>query len=186
MNCDTCVNDIEQDKKLIDYMIIEPVHFTSKYFITKYYKILNLNQLLDWMHQHINILYETKKRVFEHGMIVYGDQLHIIDYRFSTFINSLFIDTNNIMYIYDKIKQYILVKDKQISLTNIEHKQKHTNIEQIIYYIKEIILGNDNINKFTTKFIKYYNTLLNTPNLIDKMLDIFVEYTLKKIKLTSQ
>lgn len=186
MNCTTCTNDIELNKNLVDYMIIKPVHFTSGYFITNYYKILNLNELLEWMHRNIKSTYQTKKRVFEHGMIVYGTQLHIIDYRFSTFINSMFINDTNLLHIYDNIKQFIIVKNNIIDITNEEHKQNHTNIEQVLFYIKEKILGVENINTFTTKFIKYYNTMLNQPDIINTMLNIFIEYTIKKIKITPQ
>ena len=184
MNCDTCINDIETDKKLIDYMIIKPIHFSSKYFITKYYNILNLNDLLEWIQNNTDLPYQTKKRVFEHGMIIYGSKLNIFDNRLLIFIKSIF--NNNIMQIYNNINKYIIVKNESISITNIKQQHIDTDIDNIVYYIKTIILSDKNINLFTIKFIKYYNSILNQPDLVQNILNKFIEYTKKKIKITSQ
>src|SRR5579872_2769864 len=79
------------DELLRENIIAPQFHFSSDYFVKIYYKINNLEDLLRWLDNHSNDPFRTRERVFNNGMVAYGDQITIIDHRMINFVNDIMI-----------------------------------------------------------------------------------------------
>jgi hypothetical protein len=163
--------------------------FNSDYFIKIYYNINSLEDMFDWLSQNKNNPYKTKERVFNQAMNVYGSSINIIDHRLIDFVNDIMIQ--NIKKIYNHVKKYIIIKNEEVFISsiknddsddsNINDNKKNKKIK--IAYIKEKLLGSDNVQKFMSWFTRSYLEQYN-----DKISDVLVEqmikYIIKKIKQT--
>ena len=117
---DKCVvptaRETQMDDILRDNVIAPQFHFSSDYFVKVYYKITNLEELMSWLDNHKTDPFKTKERVFNNSMVVYGEQLNIIDHRLIQFINDLMIE--NLPKLYRHLKYYIVVKDDKVIIIN--------------------------------------------------------------------
>lgn len=117
---DKCLFPTARETKMDDILrenvIVPQFHFSSDYFIKMYYRINNLEDLLDWLNTHTTDPYKTRERVFDNGMIVYGDQITILDHRMVYFVNDVMV--HYLPKIYRRLKEYIVVKNDKIELTN--------------------------------------------------------------------
>jgi hypothetical protein len=194
-NVDICMVPTEREMN-IDSMIKENVVlpqfvFSSEYFVKIYYKISNLDDLLNWLDTNRLDPYRTKERVFNNSMTVYGDQLNILDNRIIQYINDVMIE--NLPKLYRHLKYYIVIENGIIVLKNPEsdvfnnissNDPDNNNISLIRSYIKEKFLGSDNINQFMSKIIRYYKEDISNRNAIDNLVNHMIDYIIKRIKLT--
>lgn len=171
------------DNLLRDNIIAPQFYFSSEYFVKVYYKINNLEDLLKWLDLHKTDPYKTKERVFNNGMIVYGNDVSIVDHRMVQFVNDTMIFY--LPNLYQKIRNYIHVTDDQIKLGYEEsYDTNKEDIGLIRSYIKEKFLGSDGINQFMSKFIRYYKSDLTSKNLSIILVNTMADYIIKRIKLT--
>lgn len=187
-NIDVCyvptAKETHMDDLLRDNVIAPQFIFSSEYFVKIYYKINNLEDLLKWLDEHKQSPYKTKERVFNNSMVVYGQDLNIIDHRLVYFINDIMLE--HLPKIYRHIKQYLTVSDGIIKLINpdTETHKNTQDITEIRNYIKDKFLGNDNIHQFMSKFIRYYKEDLTNRYIADALIDHMIDYIIKRIKLT--
>lgn len=106
--------EITMDEFLRENVISPRFHFSSDYFVKVYYKINNLEELLKWLDTHTNDPYKTRERVFNNGMVAYGDQINIIDHRIVYFVNDIMI--NKLHKLYKELNPYITIKGDIITL----------------------------------------------------------------------
>lgn len=179
-------------------LIVPTFEFNSEYFIKVYYKINSLDDMLKWLDKNKNSPYKTKKRVFDNGMIVYGNDLKIVDHRLVYYVNEIM--NFNISKIYRHVKDYFKIVNDYIELVDVDNNTKsdnnikidnNTKIDNIQYkiklvrsYIKNNFFGSDNIQDFLSKFIRYYHAKLNERNISDVFVKYMIEYIIKRIKLT--
>lgn len=188
-------------------LIVPTFEFNSEYFVKVYYKINSLDDMLKWLDKNKNSPYKTKKRVFDNGMIVYGNDLKIIDHRLIYYVNEIM--NVNISKIYRHIKDYFKIVGDYVELVDVDNYHSDNDnklnkvdnkiddrvdnnkidntqykIKLVRSYIKNNFFGNDNIQDFLSKFIRYYHDKLNEKNISDIFVKYMIEYIIKRIKLT--
>lgn len=182
------------DDMLRSNVIVPEFSFSSNYFVKVYYKISNLEDLLNWLDHHKTDPFKTKERVFNNSMVVYGDQLNIIDHRIVQFVNDLMIEY--LPKLYRHLNKYISVKNNSVVLiepnfsSDIDENKLDNNkldkkhIALVRTYIKEKFLGSDNINQFMSKMIRYYKEDITDRYISHILVDHMIEYIIKRINLT--
>ena len=194
-NVDICMvpteREMKMDNMIKENLVLPQFIFSSEYFVKIYYKLSNLDDLLNWLDTNRSDPYRTKERVFNNSMIVYGDQLNILDNRIIQYINDVMIE--NLPKLYRHLKYYIVVENDIIQLkdpdnvndtNNINSNEPDNNISLIRSYIKEKFLGSDNINQFMSKIIRYYKEDISNHNAIDNLVNHMIDYIIKRIKMT--
>jgi len=196
--CNVPTNHNEYVDDLYINLVFPSFHFTSEYFLKAYYKIINLEELLIWFDTHLMDPFFSRKRIFEAGMIAYGDEIQMIDHRLVTIVNEII--ENSMFRVYLEIKQYLTAKDNVIMLTKespLKDQGKGMSvpdafndpniIDSFLFYrkfIREKFGGIDNIHQFLSKFIRYYKEELVNIDVINNILYRFIEYIVKRITLT--
>ena len=197
------------DERLQNELISPMFRFSNEYFVKFYYKIQNLENLLKWLDQNKEYPYKTKERVFNSGMVVYGNEVNIIDHRMINYINEVMI--YNLPLIYKKLRPYIKIESNKISLTkpdnvtininaninstdtididtNLKTYEYNTDDSYTIYnirkYIKDKFLGLDNIHQFMSKLIRYYKEKMTSSKIINTMITYMIEHCIKRILTT--
>jgi hypothetical protein len=211
---DKCIvptaRETRMDDILRDFVIVPQLYFSSDYFVKVYYKIYSLEEFLTWLDSHKTDPFKTKERVFNNCMVVYGDQLNIIDHRIVYFINELML--KNLPRLYRHLNKFFSIKDDTVTLIDLnkynaiihneENKEKdegdqqditddltfnekqHTKIALIREYIKEKFLGSDNVQQFMSKIIRYYKEDITDRHISDILVKHMIDYIIKRIKLT--
>lgn len=175
------------DDLLRDNVIAPQFHFSSDYFVKIYYKINNIEDLLRWIDSHKEDPYKTRERVFNNGMVVYGDQITIIDHRLVDFVNEIML--NNLPKLYRNLSSYIVIQGDIVMLINPNDDKKskvdnRSNVTIIRNYIKDKFLGINNIQQFMSKFIRYYKEEITNKYVSDILVNHMIDYIIKRIKLT--
>ena len=170
-------------------MVLPTIGISSEYFINIYYNIKNLEGLLNWLDNNTNLPYRTKERVFNNGMIEYGNDITIIDQRFVDHISYLL--HYNLHKIYIPIREYIKVNKNNIELLNpiyIDKKDRRIDdkntIQLIRQYIKDKFLNHEFIYKYVIKFVKYYKKNLTDKYITDILMTNMIDYIIKCINLS--
>lgn len=188
---DKCFMPSTRETKIDNFLksniLVPQMHFSSDFFIKIYYKINNIDDMFNWLDAHAHDPYKTRERVFNNGMIVYGDQIIIIDHRMVHFVNDILI--YYLSKIYKRLKKYIVMKDDTVILINNSDKQNidsndKNTISIIKSYIREKFLGSDNVYQLLSKFVRYYKNKLTDSDMSKVLVDYMIDYTLKRINLT--
>jgi hypothetical protein len=196
---DKCIaptaRETQMDEILSENIIVPQFRFSSDYFVKVYYNIFSLEDLLKWIDGHKNDPYKTKERVFNNGMVVYGDQLTIIDHRLVYFVNEIML--KYLPKIYRHLKDYIFVVNNKVELINFDPdkekenntsitntKETNDNISLVRAYIKSKFLGIDNIHQFMSKFVRYYKAEITDKMLSRLLTKYMIDYCIKRIKMT--
>lgn len=159
--------------------------FSSTNFLKLYYNINSLDDLLNWLDKNKQNPYKNKERVFNNGLVAYGSDITMIDHRLIHFINDIMLE--NLPKLYKNIKKYIYVNDNVITLSKDlinESKDDKEDIALIRKYIKDKFLGIDNVNKFMSKFIRYYKEDITNRYISELMVDHMIDYIIKRINMT--
>lgn len=180
-------NDIHNDELFRESVMAPQFIFSSEFFVKIYYKINTIDDLLKWLNDNKDDPYITKERVFNNGMVAYGNDLNIADLRLVNFINEVMIE--NLPKIYKQIKKYLIIEKDTVRLINPKEKyideiEKSEVIHVYRNYIKEKFLGTDNLHQFMTKILRYYKDELTNRYISNVLVDHFIDYTVKRIQLT--
>ena len=161
------------------------IDFDGKYFLTIYYNIFSFEDSLEWIYDNNYYPTETKKRIINVSLSVYGKGIEIVDHRFiDYFIN---IISSNIDKIYKNTERYIgkkgsdilLVKTDENDLSYDEYKLERIN------YLFNIFINQNEIYKFIIKYFKNRIDKWDEINDHLKMLENdLIDYIINKIKLT--
>lgn len=181
---------IDSWKELEYDMLFPKMDFTSEYFIKIFYEIMNFDDCLKFLDENKSSPFKTKERIFNNAVIVFHDDIDMVDHRFANIVHEIMIYYIDI--IYKKLNIYILVTDKEITLSmpsdknivddlNNKNDKKYKNK---IDYIKNKLLNIENVHQFMSKFIRYYKDKLEEHNLSLKLVDYMIEYIIKKIEMT--
>ena len=184
--------EIEINEIMRENMLAPQFPFSSEYFVKIYYKIYDLNDFLKWLDENKNIPYVTKERVFNNSIVVYGDDLNIVDHRLVYFINEMMI--KYLPKIYRSIKHYFTIENDRVKLTQRvaslthtnknEHKYNKEQISAIRNHIKNLFFGSDNIHKFMSKIIRYYKEDIINRHSSEILVRHMIDYIIKKIHVT--
>lgn len=181
--CD--IEDSKYEENIIS-TLIPSFDIFGNVFIKTYYNINSLEEFLKWFDDNNELLYETKKRVFNNGMYIYGKDIIILDHRFVSHIT--YILEYNIHKIYKSIRKYINIDNNNITLIkpkkNIDINDDKKTIKLIRIYIKKQFLNNKFIYKYLSKFLQHYKKNLTDINLTDTIINNMIEYIIKCINLS--
>jgi len=178
-------NGLYLDEKTIEMTVTPKIKFSSDFFIKIYYNINSLEELLSWLDSHDKDPYRTKERVFNTGMMVYSDNINIIDNRLVKFVDQIMV--KNLPQIVRHVKKYFIVSNDTIKLitpNNSENNMTKTQISKLRLYLKEHFFGMNNIQTFLSKMLRYYRDDFKQKELSKIMTNHMIEYIIKKITIT--
>jgi hypothetical protein len=184
---DMCHIPTSKTLQIDDNIVVPEITFSSEYFIKVYYKIDNIEGLLNWLDKNTHNPYKTKERVFDNAMCVYGNDLVIIDQRIVTYIDKAMYE--NLPKIYNSLKKYFVIRKDVIELQEPSNSNDNTikdirEVSAIRNYIKDNFLGSSNIHQFMSKFIRYYKEDLTKKHLTSVLVGHMIDYINKKILVT--
>lgn len=179
----------QKDKHMLDQEIRKKLlaptfKFSTTYFLKIYYDIGSLEEGIEWLDNNVMIPFRTRERVFNQMMTLYGDNMSIADHRIINFVRELMI--RNIISISQKVSQYIDIRDDKIVLTspdpNRDIGQNKSKVNLINSYIKTKFLGDSEIGRFVSKFVRYGSEQIKQPNLSQALVERMIEYIIKRIE----
>jgi hypothetical protein len=188
--------DISKVNDMLRQQLIAPTFkFSSNYFLRIYYDIGSLEDGIDWLDKNKESPYRTRERVFNQIMILHGDNLNIVDHRTVNFIRDVMI--HNSSQIFKGVYRFIDVDNKKIVLINPDNsnmdnskdndsnnKMTKDNIGLITSYIKTKFLGESEISRFISKFLRYKPEYMNKPYFSRLIVKNMIEYITRKIEMT--
>lgn len=158
--------------------------FSTTYFLKIYYNIGSLEEGITWIDNNTMSPYRTRERIFNQMMLLYGDNLSIADHRLVKFIREIMII--NISEIFKHISKFIDIRDDKIILIRPENRQTidldRSKINLINSYIKTKFLGDSEISRFVSKFIRYGSEHLKRANLSHVLVESMIDYIIKRIE----
>jgi hypothetical protein len=179
----------QKNKKILDkelrIKILAPTFtFNSTYFLKIYYNIGSLEEGIEWLEHNSADPYKTKERVFNQIMLLYSDNMTIADHRIINFIRDIML--HNISIISKELSQYIDIREDKIVLTRPDTRQIIENGDSkqnlIRSYIKTKFLGDSEISKFFSKFIRYGSEYLKKAQLSNILVESMIDYIVKRIE----
>lgn len=138
------------DEKLLDYLI-PTFGLTCDMFLKDYYKIFSFENAIDWIINNKEPYY-THMRIINCAWKIYGLSVDVFNEQLIEFYRDI-IKKKWIKYLYVNIAKYIYVENNKI-------------------YLKE---NNDSINENKIEKINFFNKKFNTPQIIYKMLQLYVD-----------
>jgi hypothetical protein len=169
-------------------LIAPTFKFSTNHFLRIYYNIGSLEEGIEWLEKNETSPYRTKERVFNQLMMLYGDNLSIADHRMVKFIREIMI--YNLPLIFRAVSKYIEIRDDKIVLTlpeNRQHEEGKVNKSQIALinsYVKTKFLGESEIGRFISKFLRYGVEYLKKPNFSKILVDNMIDYIIQRIRVT--
>ena len=186
---DTCnIPTHQQDtykKEMELSMLIPNIDFNSNEFLKIYYNIFSFEDALDWLDKNNYLSINTKVRVIEISLIVYGNTLELVDYRLIIFFIDL-IKYKWINYIYNTLNKYINIVNENIIIVE-PLNNKLDNEEHLIVRMNYLIdlMSENEIQKFLEKYIKYsIPNIKNNELTLNKIKNDLIDYFEQKILKT--
>ena len=172
------------DQEIRKKLLAPTFKFSTTYFLKIYYDIGSLEEGIEWLDNNVMIPFRTRERVFNQMMTLYGDNMSIADHRIISFVRELMV--RNITSISQKVSQYIDIRDDKIVLTspdpNRDIGQDKSKVNLINSYIKTKFLGDSEIGRFVSKFVRYGSEQIKKPNLSQALVERMIEYIIKRIE----
>jgi hypothetical protein len=180
-NNDTLDKNEEIYNNLLPYM-----DFNIKDFLSIFYEINTFEDGINWIIDNSQSNIKTKTRIFECILSVFGKNIDIIDNRIIDFFINI-IKMNYITKIYNNIKKYIYIDEKNNTVTidkntndNTDNEKK--NIIKTNFIIKTFI-NQDIIQKFLFKYFKIKkNNWNDIHDYVDDLINELNHYIINIIK----
>jgi hypothetical protein len=173
---DTCkIPTHDKDVSTPESLLFFQSGFTKDIFLSLYYNINSFESALEWINENENIPIETRERIINAALNLYGDNLEYLDDVFVNFYIS-YIKDKFMNIIYKNINENIGSKDNEILIvksTNNNLKINDLKIERI-NYISEKFFNYTDTKKFLIKYIKAKNILFEDYN--DVLYVIYAEH----------
>lgn len=190
LNYDRCYIPTQQNNSgTIDLdaqrQLMAPVFkFDSNYFLKVYYNIASFEDTVEWIDKNRNTPYRTTERVFNQTMLLHGDSFSIVDHRLVKYIDYV-MNYNMPLIIRDTIG-YISVENGDVVLTSPSNKTSYDkeDADIIADYIRAKFMGDSNISKFLSKFLRYNFKDLKSPEFTNLLVQRMIEYIQARIMAT--
>jgi hypothetical protein len=163
---DTCKNPT-QDKDIStqESLLFFQSGFTKDIFLSLYYNISSFESALEWINENENIPIETRERILNASLNLYGDNIEYLDDIFVKFYVS-YIKDKFMNIIYKNIHENIGTKNNEILIvknTNNNLKINELKIERI-NYISEKFFNHTDTKNFLMKYIRSKKILFEDYN----------------------
>lgn len=185
---DKCFNPISADDygKLNVDILIPLIDFNCNYFLVIFNNIKSLEDGMEYLDKKKYTSINTRARVVNCILKVYGDNIEIVDQRLIEFFIEL-AKKKWINLIYNATYKYIYADEKAVKF--ITPKNNHLNyndykIERINYIIVKFI-NFDEMYKFINRYLDHNrNNLNNIENYIENIKNDLIIYIENKITLS--
>jgi hypothetical protein len=181
---DKCENPThKEDIASVESLIILQSGFTKDFFLSNYYDINSFDDSIEWLNNNDYVFIDTKIRVINCALNVYGDNIDLFDEKFIDFFIT-YIKEKYITYIYKKIYKNIGSNNTDIFIIN--EKKNNLKYEELkierINFIAEKFINKYKIRGFYQKFSmeKKYK-FENYDDSLLLLLNLFIEYIKKDI-----
>lgn len=191
---DGCYNPTEKtniSSKELELSVLTPyIDFNVEHFLKIYYKIYSFEDSINWIDSNKHVPINTKMRIINSSLKIFGDNIDIFDNRFADFFIE-YIKRKHIGDLYNKLSGYINIDEKNDSVSlskdvNNFSDQKQHKTEKVNYIIKTF-LDKDDIVKFLVRYFKHRkNEWKDIEFHLENMLNDFLSYSLNKIIKTLQ
>jgi hypothetical protein len=186
---DICYNPTQnKDSSTIESLLIFQSGFTKDVFLSLYYDINTFEEMCEWL--EINKFYplETKVRIVNAALNLFGDNLDYFDDSFVDFYIE-YIKEKFIILFYKDIYEYIGTdkEKKEIFIVNkYKNNLKYDDLYvERINYLVEKFFNKTEVKKFLFKFLKSKNILFENYNdilyIIYKEHQIYIENLIKSM-----
>jgi hypothetical protein len=156
---DVCNNPThDEDTSTQESLLTFQSGFTKNIFLSQYYNINSFEDALEWIDENKFTPIETRERILNAALNLYGDNIMYFDDIFVDFYIS-YIKDKYINNIYKDIHENIGIKNEEILIVDKEKnklKINEFNIERI-NYIAKVFLDKLEVRKFLSKYIKSQN-----------------------------
>lgn len=130
--------------------------FTKDLFLSFYYNINSFGSALEWIDENKFYPIQTKERIINAALNLYGDNLDYLDDIFIDFY-IYYAKEKFINKIYNKINQYIGKENDEILI--VDPNKNKLKIDEFkierINYISEQFLNKSDTKKFVSKYMKF-------------------------------
>lgn len=163
---DTCENPTHgKDVSTQESLLFFQSGFTKDLFLHFYYNINSFSSTLEWIDENKFTPVQTRTRIINAALNLYGDRLEYLDDIFIFFYIE-YIKDKFINKIYDNTNEYIGIQNEEILIVNPTKnnlKKNDLKIERT-NYIAEKFLNTIEIKKFLFKYIKNKTILFENYN----------------------
>jgi len=167
-------------------MLLPYIEFNSEQFLKIYYNIFSFEDGIDWLEKKKYTPINTRVRVLNSMIKVFGSKVDIIDQRLVNFI----IDVIKAKYtrrLYRILHEYIGIKNNDIILVDPSDNtlKQDDDIVARTNYIMTTFVDIDSIFKFLSRYFRQRKESLATlDNPMLAILKDYMEYIINKIELT--
>lgn len=153
---DICKNPThKKDASTIESFTLFQSGFTKDIFLSFYYGINSFEEMNEWLETNKFAILETKERIVNASLNLYGDKLDFFDDIFIDFYSN-YIKEKFLNIIYKEINKYIGIKNDEVLIVDqLNNKLKYDEyyVERL-NYIAEKFFNIFETKKFLTKFLK--------------------------------
>jgi hypothetical protein len=159
------------------------IDISCEKFLKIYGEITSFDTSINYIENKKYIPIDTKIRIMNCALSVYGDKLEIIDYIVVDFFIEV-IKKKWIYLIFNLINPYLYINDGKISIKKLEYYDENLKNEKYNFIIYKFI-NQDFIRNFLYKYIKYNKNKWNEiHNHIENIKIFLFDYIEKKIKIS--
>lgn len=185
---DTCKNPTHnKDASTTESLIIFQSGFTKDVFLSFYYGINSFEEMNEWLETNKFVTLETRARIVNASLNLYGDNLDFFDEIFVDFYVDYIKDKLSI--IYKDIHNYIGIQNNEVLIIDKYNNKlgiNEYNVERI-NYIAEKFFSHIEAKKFLIKFLKSKKILFeNYDDILYFIYKEHVEYIKNIINLILQ
>jgi hypothetical protein len=153
---DMCKNPTHnKDASTTESLTIFQSGFTKDVFLSFYYEINSFEEMNEWLETNKFAILETKERIVNASLNLYGDNLDFFDEIFVDFYVN-YIKEKFLGIIYKDIHKYIGVENNEVFIVDKSSNKLEINDHNVerINYIAEKFLSHIETKKFLIKFLK--------------------------------
>lgn len=192
---DMCTNPIDArdikkiSKEIESHMLTPFIEFSAEHFLKMYYNIYSFEDSLAWIDSNNSTPLNTRIRIINSSLRVFGKNIEMFDGRFVDFFVEL-LKKNHMSKIYNSLSPYIDIDMSQgeasimitEKMSNVTSRDTYS-VEKTNYIIKTFLEKNE-MTKFLTRYLKHKRDDFSNPDVLEIMTDDFIEYCIGKISLT--
>jgi hypothetical protein len=185
---DMCENHTHnKDASTPETLTILQSGFTKDIFLSLYYEINSFEEMCEWIKTNKFVVLETKERIVNASLNLYGDKLDFFDEIFVDFYIN-YIKEKFLRIIYKDIHKYIGIENNYNEILIVDKSNNKLDIDdhsvERINYIAEKFLNYTETKKFLTKFLKSKKILFaDYDNPLYLIYKAYVEYIKNTISL---
>jgi len=177
---DKCINPTHK-KDVVSIPLVTPISEFTKQNFLQIYGIHSIEECFVWLSNNVTIPIQTKARVVDATLNVYGKEIQFANDIFIDFFYD-YIKKEEITEMYELLHSYIdIQKDTVLLVKKTSLAIDEYRIERINFIISNLVTV-EYIKNFLVMYIQKYDNWENINNNLHLMITKFTEYIISKIK----